>query len=100
MAIVCLAYLLHLKTELPIEEIRQKFPLAQYSANFWITFAVVAESNDETLQDFIRKFFCNSGSYKNCYSLSFINQIVHGRIIQPKQSRNKNQHYISHRSEV
>jgi ankyrin repeat protein len=70
MATVCLAYLLQLNNRLPVQEIRQRFPLAQYSAEFWITFAAVAERKDETLQVFIKKFFYNySGSYRNCYSL-------------------------------
>ena len=69
-ATVCLAYLLHLNIELPTEEIRQTFPLAQYSARYWITYAAVAESKDETLQGFITEFFCyHRSSYRNCYNL-------------------------------
>ena len=69
-ATVCLAYLLHLDVELPTKEIRQRFPLAQYSARYWITYAAVAESKDETLQGFITEFFCcHRSSYRNCYNL-------------------------------
>jgi hypothetical protein len=70
MAIICLAYLLQLNSKLPVDEIKRKFPLAHYSAKFWIIFAVVAESTDEKLQGYIRKFFCDhGGSYWNCYTL-------------------------------
>ena len=69
-AIVCLAYLLHLDLALPIADIQERFPLAQYCARYWITYAAVAESKDETLQGFIREFFCyHISSYRNCYSL-------------------------------
>ena len=69
-AIVCLAYLLHLDSALLITEIQERFPLAQYCAKYWITYAAVAESKDETLQGFIREFFCyHISSYRNCYSL-------------------------------
>ena len=69
-AIVCLAYLLHLNLALPVAEIRERFPLAQYCAKYWITYAAVAESKDKTLQGFIREFFCHHrSSYMNCYSL-------------------------------
>jgi ankyrin repeat protein len=69
-AIVCLAYLLHLDLALPIKEIRKRFPLAQYCARYWIIYAAVAESKDETLQGFTKEFFCcHRSSYRNCYSL-------------------------------
>jgi ankyrin repeat protein len=69
-ATVCLAYLLHLDMELPAKEIEQRFPLAQYSAKYWIAYAAVAENEHEILQDFVRKFFyCHRNSYKICYNL-------------------------------
>src|SRR5438045_3354197 len=69
-ATVCLAYLLDLDRDLPTKELRKTFPLAQYCARYWITFAAVAESKDEILQGFIREFFCyHRSSYRNCYSL-------------------------------
>jgi hypothetical protein len=67
---VCLAYLLHLDIELLTKEIRQRFPLAQYSARYWMINAVVAEGKDNTLQGFIREFFCYyKRSYNTCYNL-------------------------------
>ena len=69
-ATVCLAYLLDLDRDLPTKELRKTFPLAQYCARYWITFAAVAESKDEILQGFIKDFFCyHKSSYRNCYSL-------------------------------
>ena len=69
-ATVCLAYLLYLDFDLPTKELKEAFPLAQYCARYWITFAAVAESKDEILQGFIREFFCyHRSSYRNCYSL-------------------------------
>ena len=71
-ATVCLAYLLHLdfNPDLPIREIKEEFPLAQYSARYWMINAMVAEREDETVQGFIVKFFCShQGSYKTCYGL-------------------------------
>jgi tetratricopeptide (TPR) repeat protein len=69
-AIVCLAYLLDLDLELPTREIREKFPLAQYCATYWMTNAAVAEGKNEKLQGLIREFFCHrERSYRNCYNL-------------------------------
>jgi hypothetical protein len=67
---VCLAYLLHFDEELPSTEVRIKFPLAQYSATFWTSFAAVAEGEDEKLLDLIKRLFCfQEMSYKICYNL-------------------------------
>jgi ankyrin repeat protein len=69
-ATVCLAYLLHLDQNIQIEKIRGTFPLAQYSAKYWMDHAVVAEAKDGKLQGFIEKLFCHHrNSYWNCYSL-------------------------------
>ena len=55
---------------IPTKELEEVFPLAQYCARYWITFAAVAESKDEILQGFIREFFrYHRSSYRNCYSL-------------------------------
>jgi hypothetical protein len=42
-ATVCLAYLLHIDVKLLAKDIRQRFPLAQYSARYWMSNAAVAE---------------------------------------------------------
>ncbi|KAF3206421.1 hypothetical protein TWF679_008727 [Orbilia oligospora] len=38
-ATICLAYLLHLDHEASVGELRNTYPLAQYSARYWTTFA-------------------------------------------------------------
>ncbi|OWT42403.1 nacht and ankyrin domain protein [Pochonia chlamydosporia 170] len=69
-ATVCIAYLLHLDQDIPIRQIREAFPLAEYSARYWMSHAAVAEGKDTKLQHYIEKFFCHhKSSYKNCYSL-------------------------------
>ena len=69
-ATVCLAYLLHLDQDIPINMISEAFPLAQYSARYWMSHAAVAEGKDTKLQRYIEKFFCHhKSSYRNCYSL-------------------------------
>jgi ankyrin repeat protein len=70
MATVCLAYLLHIDMDLLAKGIRQRFPLAQYSARYWMSNAAVAEGQDHKLGGFISQFFCcHKSSYNNCYSL-------------------------------
>ena len=67
---VCLAYLLHLDQGFPIKEIKETFPLAQYSARYWMINAMVAKEEDKTIQGLIVKFFySHPKSYKTCYSL-------------------------------
>ena len=69
-ATVCLAYLLHLDQTFQSRRSERDFPLAQYCARYWMTYAAVAEGKDETLQGFIKEFFCyHRSSYRNCYSL-------------------------------
>lgn len=85
-AIICLAYLLHLnfqitsnrlweelvpsdKNSRTAEETRKEFPFAQYCAEYWISHAVAAEENNETLQSFIRQLFCSRLPYRSCYAL-------------------------------
>jgi hypothetical protein len=67
---VCLAYLLHLDRDIPTNGIRETFPLAQYSARYWIDHAAMAEGKDRKLQGSIEKLFCHHrNSFWNCYSL-------------------------------
>jgi len=71
-ATVCLAYLLHLDfdLDLPTQKIEETFPLAQYSARYWMINATVAEGEDGTVQGLIIKFFCShQRSYKTSYHL-------------------------------
>ncbi|OWT42519.1 Ankyrin repeat protein [Pochonia chlamydosporia 170] len=69
-ATVCIAYLLHLDQDIPIRQIREAFPLAEYSARYWMSHAAVAEARTQNCNVCIEKFFCHhKSSYKNCYSL-------------------------------
>jgi hypothetical protein len=73
---VCLAYLLQFNQELQLEEVLIKFPLAKYSATFWISFAAVGNSEEDGLIGFIKHFFCFIGApYKTCYSLNRLDKI-------------------------
>src|SRR6266480_3783229 len=56
-ASVCLAYLLHLNQDLPVRKIKETFPLAEYSARYWMTNATAVEGGDEAVQDLIITFF-------------------------------------------
>jgi hypothetical protein len=53
---VCLAYLSHLDEKRPIKEIRAAFPLAEYSARYWMDHARPAET-DKDVQESILNFF-------------------------------------------
>lgn len=67
---IYLVYLLYFDRNIPPEEIKKTFPLAQYSAIFWMTHAKVAESEDKRLLGLIKQFFCSQQkSHKICYSL-------------------------------
>jgi hypothetical protein len=53
---VCLAYLSHLDEKRPIKEIKAAFPLAEYSARYWMGHARPAEI-DKDVQESILNFF-------------------------------------------
>ncbi|KAK6533050.1 hypothetical protein TWF281_007211 [Arthrobotrys megalospora] len=80
MAKICLAYSLHLSItpepnkgdniEKGMEELRRKFPFAEYCARYWAKFAASAGTEDQILQGLMRKFFCDAKSaYLYCYHL-------------------------------
>jgi ankyrin repeat protein len=56
---ICLIYLLQLDGSLRKEETESTFPLARYSAQYWMTHAVIAEEI-ALVQDLIKKFFLNN----------------------------------------
>jgi hypothetical protein len=67
---VCLAYLLQFDHELQPEEVLIRFPLAKYSATFWMSYATVGNGEEESLMGLIERFFCFLGApYKICYGL-------------------------------
>ncbi len=69
-ATICLAYLLQLDGKLPVLDIRENFPLAQYCARYWMSHAAVTEGGDAVLQGFIEELFSHcERPYTNCYRL-------------------------------
>ena len=58
----CLAYLSCLETEEPIDKVRAQFPLAQYSAQYWMDHAKPAEIVDGVVVT-IMNFFENRAAY-------------------------------------
>ncbi|KAK6541415.1 hypothetical protein TWF694_007227 [Orbilia ellipsospora] len=71
-ATVCLAYLLHLDSKVSTEGLAKTYPFARYCAEYWMTFAAVAEGTDKRLRGFIDQFFGRRGSshsYRNCLNL-------------------------------
>ena len=67
---VCVAYLLHFNEIISPEEAATRFPLALYSAKFWMRFAAAAEDDKEGLLQLIERLFCfQEAPYKVCYSL-------------------------------
>ncbi|ORY67765.1 ankyrin repeat-containing domain protein [Pseudomassariella vexata] len=66
---ICLGYLLELDQNLTTKEIRQSFSLAQYSAQYWISHAVVAESCSHTVRTLVMELFSHESTYETCYML-------------------------------
>jgi ankyrin repeat protein len=67
---VCLAYLLQFDQELQPNEVLNEFPLAKYSATFWMSFAAVDNGEEDSLMGLIERFFCFLGApYKICYGI-------------------------------
>jgi ankyrin repeat protein len=68
---VCLAYLLQFDHEIRPKKVVAEFPLAKYSATFWMSFAAVGDGEEDGLMGLIERFFCFLGApYKTCYSLN------------------------------
>jgi ankyrin repeat protein len=67
---VCLAYLLQFDHEINPTRVILDFPLAKYSATFWMSYATVGNGAEESLMGLIERFFCFlGGPYNVCYSL-------------------------------
>ncbi|KAK1641297.1 hypothetical protein BDP81DRAFT_131052 [Colletotrichum phormii] len=64
---VCLAYLLELDHSLSLLEVRQSYPLAQYSARYWMDHAVGFETSMAC--KLIKEFCLHKDSPKVCYGL-------------------------------
>jgi hypothetical protein len=67
---VCLAYVLQFEHKIQAKEVLIKFPLAEYSARHWMTYAAVGNGEEDSLMGIIERFFCVSGApYKVCYGI-------------------------------
>ncbi|KXH45551.1 pfs domain-containing protein [Colletotrichum salicis] len=64
---VCLAYLLDLDHSLSLLEVRQSYPLAQYSARYWMDHAIRIET--AMARKLIKEFCLHKDSPKVCYGL-------------------------------
>jgi ankyrin repeat protein len=62
MSLVCLAYLSYLGGQSPVTEIKKQFPLAQYSARYWMDHARHAETQKD-VQESILNFFQQREAY-------------------------------------
>ncbi|KAF7179589.1 hypothetical protein CNMCM7691_008637 [Aspergillus felis] len=62
MSLVCLAYLSYLDERSPVMEIKAQFPLAQYSARYWMYHARPAETQKD-VQESILNFFQQREAY-------------------------------------
>lgn len=62
MSLVCLAYLSCLDGQSPAGEIKARFPLAQYSARYWMDHARPAETQKD-VQESILNFFQQREAY-------------------------------------
>ncbi|KAL4990295.1 purine and uridine phosphorylase [Aspergillus falconensis] len=60
---ICLAYLLHLDKQQPISKTRQEFPLAQYSAQYWMNHARPAETKKDVQGSIMHFFLQQSQAY-------------------------------------
>ncbi|KAF2196060.1 purine and uridine phosphorylase, partial [Delitschia confertaspora ATCC 74209] len=67
---VCLGYLMHFNQRLPPDNIRADFPLAEYSAMFWLDHAAAAQKEECGLTDWIKRFsYDQKTAYHICYNL-------------------------------
>ncbi|KAK6531923.1 hypothetical protein TWF694_003087 [Orbilia ellipsospora] len=82
MANICLAYMLHLGTGISPSMLTKSYPFAEYCAMYWMTFAAVAEGQNQTdadenqkLRTFSQMLFdadrCLYLTYYNLYSPDF-----------------------------
>ncbi|KAF3250585.1 hypothetical protein TWF128_007440 [Orbilia oligospora] len=73
---ICLTYILHLDLPEPMNfdedssiQFLKAFPLASYSAMYWMEFATGVEGADQDLQGLLEKFFYDKRFYQFCYNL-------------------------------
>ena len=80
---ICLAYLSYLGAEESVDDIASQFPLARYSARYWMDHAKLAETSDG-VQESIMDFFQNHKAYSAWRGL-----------FDPERPRDKNPHRSS-----
>ncbi len=72
LATVCLAYMLHLGQDIPLGEITQSFPFAEYCARYWIVHAAARKDRGETLHRLAMELFLiREQAYRNCFRLRY-----------------------------
>ncbi|KAI1330207.1 hypothetical protein F5Y16DRAFT_415646 [Xylariaceae sp. FL0255] len=70
LASVSVIYLLKLEHHLPIELIKQQYPLATYAAQYWANYAAGVDTSVWTdLGDLITKLFVHKEAFEACYRL-------------------------------
>ncbi|ORY56389.1 uncharacterized protein BCR38DRAFT_505334 [Pseudomassariella vexata] len=65
----CLAYLLDLDQTCKPQEIIKSYPMAQYSAQYWTSHAIIAETHSETGFKLAIEFFSCKDSIETCLEL-------------------------------
>ncbi|KAH8657977.1 hypothetical protein BX600DRAFT_415770 [Xylariales sp. PMI_506] len=66
---ICLAYLLELRQDLPPKKIRQLYPFAQYSAQYWWNYAQISQRENATTRLLLNTLFAPQGAYTTCCQL-------------------------------
>jgi hypothetical protein len=67
---VCLAYLIQFDHKPEPEDVLNEFPLAEYSATSWMSYAAVGDGEEDSLMVLIERFFCFLGPpYEVCYDI-------------------------------
>ncbi|GAW24459.1 hypothetical protein ANO14919_140430 [Xylariales sp. No.14919] len=65
---VCLTYLINIKSD-SLDEVLRNFPLARYSAQYWMSHAVATKESRQAVVAKIMQLFSSKGAYKLCCSL-------------------------------
>ncbi|KAI9884227.1 MAG: hypothetical protein M1823_003976 [Watsoniomyces obsoletus] len=68
-AIVCLAYLMHLDQDLELEEIKRTFPFAQYCGRYWMEHAAECKEQGDELRLLTMELLLHKKAYTNSYRL-------------------------------
>ncbi|KAI3326446.1 ankyrin repeat-containing domain protein [Xylariaceae sp. AK1471] len=69
LANVCLAYLLGLEYNRPVEEVCQLYPLTVYATEYWTSHAAAANSSTFLIRNLMADFFDSKKAFEACYQL-------------------------------